>query len=369
MKRLLKKTKGLIRGVPSAVLLSAAIHLILLSVAGGLVVFTAIKKTEKKFVPPPPVERPKMELIKPKVKVKKNVKSGSTQRIVSKAPASMPDMQLPALEGMGKGLGSGIAGFDMMPDTTDISLFGGAKSMAIGNDFEGTFYSLSLDRRMKKTGIDRGRSYEIIRTFIESGWNPYSFSAYYRSPKKLYTTQFMIPLELSACGPDAFGYDDPNFPAYHWVVHYKGKIASRKDGRFRFWASADDCLIIRVNGKVLLDASRTSRPVDATGWKSSDKMSNKYELGNSHADIGDWFELKAETPVEMEVVIYENDGSNCFLVLIEDADEDYPESKEGMPVLPVFKTAEITGVTKTEIEYGTVRGQFDLDSQLMFNVH
>ena len=66
MKRIVKKTKGLIKGAPTAVLFSAVIHLILFAVFGGMVVFSVMKKMERKFTPPPPVERPKMELKKPK---------------------------------------------------------------------------------------------------------------------------------------------------------------------------------------------------------------------------------------------------------------------------------------------------------------
>ncbi|NNJ71427.1 MAG: hypothetical protein HKP10_09115, partial [Kiritimatiellales bacterium] len=81
MKRESRKRKGLVKGAPTAVILTAAIHLALLAVAGGLVVFTAIKKAEKKFVPPPPVDRPKMDLKKPRVKTKKASKPRATQRI------------------------------------------------------------------------------------------------------------------------------------------------------------------------------------------------------------------------------------------------------------------------------------------------
>jgi len=85
MKRIIQKTKGVIRGTPTAVLVSVAIHAGLLLLLGGMVVFTVIKKEEKKFIPPPPVDRKKMELRKPRVKMKKTDKPRATQRIVSKS--------------------------------------------------------------------------------------------------------------------------------------------------------------------------------------------------------------------------------------------------------------------------------------------
>ena len=76
-----------------------------------MVVFTVVKKEEKKFEPPKAVERPKMKLRKPKVKVKKNTKPKATTRIVTKINrASMPDIQLPEMSGMSEGLGGGIGG-------------------------------------------------------------------------------------------------------------------------------------------------------------------------------------------------------------------------------------------------------------------
>ena len=184
MKRLLKKSKGLVRGAPTALLVSAAIHFVLLLLAGTLVVFTAIQKKEKKFVPPPPVERPKMNLIKPRVKMKNPPKSGSTQRIVSKAPAAMPDVQLPELGGMGEGLGGGIGGFEMEPSSMETGLFGSSNSAGAGNDFEGTFYSYWYDRYGKQLALHRYDTVHIVIDFLKNDWNPLVFSRFYRSPKK-----------------------------------------------------------------------------------------------------------------------------------------------------------------------------------------
>ena len=79
------------KGGTSGFVISLVIHAALFLLAGLLVVFTVQQKEEKKFVPPAPVERPKMQLKKPKVKVKKTTKPKTTQRIVTKMKsASMP---------------------------------------------------------------------------------------------------------------------------------------------------------------------------------------------------------------------------------------------------------------------------------------
>ena len=50
------------QGGPSGFVISLVIHAALFVLAGLLVVFTVQQKEEKKFVPPAPVERPKMQL-------------------------------------------------------------------------------------------------------------------------------------------------------------------------------------------------------------------------------------------------------------------------------------------------------------------
>jgi len=370
MKRLIHKTKGIIKGAPTAVLVSAGIHIAIIMVAGGLVVFTAIKKSDKKFVPPPPVDRPKMDLKKPRVKTKKASKPRATQRISSKSVASMPDIQLPDVSTAGSGMGGGVGGYELVPDTAGMSMFGGTKSMAVGNDFEGTFYSLRYDRRGKKTSIDDPQYKGIIRRFVDLDWNPYVFSPYYRGPQKLYTTQIFIPVVFSEFGPSYFGIPSgPDFDPYLWCVHYKGKIMRKEGGKYRFWGFGDDVLLVRVNGKVVLNASYGLFRSELCEWKRHEE-DYKYFMGTAEAAVGDWFELEPGVPVEMEVLIGEIPGGEfCAYLVVEDADEDYPVNQQGMPILPVFKTAEIPETVKDKIKYTLIPGEADLDSDLMFNVY
>lgn len=372
MKRLIKKTRGLIKGAPTAVLVSAVLHLILFAVFGGIVVFSVVQKREKKFTPPPPVERPKMELKKPKVKIKKKPRPKAMQRIVSKQVQEMPDLQLPAVSGIGEGLGSGIGGFELIPDPADMTLFGGKKSSSIGNDFEGTFYALGLDRRGRRNGVSEGSYAEVLRKFYDSGWNPRALSAYYRWPQKLYTTFIFIPTMEFEHVPRSFGIPDEVYTA-QWMVHYKGKIRSKEGGRFRFWGVGNHVLAIRIDGQEvgflgIQGLHRVSN--NASDWRSSSSMSQKYYSGHLRMVVGDWFELEADQLVEMEVVIGDHNGWYTQAALrIEKHGELYARNRDGAPILPVFKTAEIPQGLKDEIKYLTLEGDQDLDSDLMFNVY
>jgi hypothetical protein len=369
MKKVRKTTRGLIKGTPGAVLVSAAIHGGLLLLAGGFVVFTVIQKQEKKFEPPPPVERPKMQLKKPKVKVKTQARPKMSQRIVSKSVQGMTGIQLPSSASMTEGLGGGIGGFELMPDPSEISLLGGGRSISIGNDFEGTFYSLSLDRSGRKNNESMGSYPYILRQFFDSGWNPRSLTPYYRWPQKLYTTFIFVPTIGFEHVPRSFGIPDEVNTA-QWIVHYKGQIMSREGGKFRFWGRGNHVLAVKVDGVEVAFLGLPAVRDIYTDWKSTAEEDLKYYTGKLSMAVGDWFELEANQPVEMEVVIGDHNGADTQATLrIQKHGEYYPRNRDGGPVLPVFKTAEIPEHLKNEIKYLTIAGDQDLESDLMFNVY
>ncbi len=370
MRKSKKKIKKPGQGTSSAVLISIAVHAIILLIAGGFVVVSVIKKPDKKFVPPPPIDRPKMDLKKPRMKVKKESKPRATTRISSKSVASMPDIQLPDISSAGSGLSGGVGGYELVPDVSEMSLFGGSSSVSVGNDFEGTFYSLQYDRRGKKANMSDPEYINTVRRFVELDWNPYVFAPFYRAPQKLYTTQIFIPTISSEFGPSFFGIPaGPEFDPVFWLVHYEGKIMRKEGGRFRFWGFGDDVLLVRVNGKVVLNASYGDFRTELCDWEDHDE-DYKYYLGHAQAAVGDWFELEPGVPVEMEVLSGEIPGGQyCAYLVVEDEAEDYAENQQGMPILPIFKTAEIPDRVKDKIKYTLIPGEADLESELMFNVY
>lgn len=333
MKRLFKKSQKLVKGMPSAVLLSFVIHAALLLLAASLVVFSVAKKEDKKFVPPKPVERPKMQLRKPKVKVKKTSKPKPSTRIVTKVQrANMPNLQLPEMSGMQEGLAGGIGGFELMPDLDQISVFGSGQT--IGNDFVGTFYDLKRDRRGRTIIMEPDKFTQELKEFVNSGWKTSELARYYRSPKKLYATMFMVPPILSSVAPSAF--DEADTLGYCWMAHYKGQLVHKDGITFRFRGQGDDILFVRVNGKIVL----STRP-DMNTWQSDSADSEKYHLGHWRAIVGDWITLEPGVPQDMEVMFSEVPGGWFYAMLVvEEKGVEYPRNWEGGPILPVFKTAE-----------------------------
>jgi len=340
MKRLIKKSQKVGKGMPSAVLLSILIHAALFLLAGMLVVFTVVKKEEKKFVPPQAVERPKMKLRKPKVKVRKSSKPKPTTRIVTKVNrASMPDIQLPEISGMSDGLAGGLGGFDMMPDFDEVSVFGGGQS--IGNDFEGTLYDLKRDRNGRDIPMDDDTFRMELRKYVLSGWEPSELSRYYRSPKKLYTTHFMLPPLPTPMAPDVYGM--PEMKSYHFMMIYRGKLVSKEEITFRFWGNGDAYMMVRVDGKEVFLDCWPGHLAYFDWWQSSSADSLKYYLGNKQAAVGDWITLEAGKPVDMEVMFGEwRGGFLAAMLTVEVKGMEYENNNQGGPILPAFKTAEFS---------------------------
>jgi len=350
--RMFRKSQKIVKGMPSAVVLSIVIHVGLFLLAGMLVVFTVVRQKEVEFEPPKAVERPKMKLRKPKVKVKKSSKPKPTTRIVTKVQkASMPDIQLPEMSGMGEGLGGGIGGFDMMPDLSDVTVFGSGHS--IGNDFVGTFYDLKRDQAGRPASgfvpwdITSGLVYwEKMNQFFRNGWKTATFARYFRSPRKLYATTFVTPTINSVFAPLAFG--DEEAGGSFWVVHYKGKLvcpASHTSGiTFRFWGQGDDFLVVRVDGEIVLGSAWPDGVVDAAVlgklWHSTSADSLKYYMGNNLSVVGDWITLEPGESLDMEVLIGDWGGASCFLLTIEEEGVEYERNRQGGLILPAFKTAE-----------------------------
>jgi len=381
MKRLFRRTKKLIKGTSTAVLISAAFHIVLLILASGWVVFTVIEKHQQKFVPVQ-VNRPKMDLKKLRVKVKESAKPRkSSERIVSaRRSNSMSDLQLPKMTGtgMGEGLSKGIGGFEMMADLSKMTLFGGSRS--VGNDLAGTLYDLKRTRagsfiqNMQPSPEGENVEYaKVVNRFLANNWDTKVFDPYFRSPNKLYAIHLMLPPFGSELALEKFGLEE-GIEAGCYLIHYKGRIAHPKGGKFRFWGHGDDMLYVRINRKLVLDGRTVGfwneKLTSPEKWRSSDPMSREYFMGLGRAEIGDWFELEPGVPVEMEVLMGEDmGGRTAAMINVEEYGVEYPKNQNGMPILPVFKTAPIPQHIIDEINYSLIPGESNLEDGPIFSAY
>jgi hypothetical protein len=363
--KLFRRRRGVVKGAPSGFMVSLLVHGAAFLLAGMFVVFTVTQKEEKKFIPPAPKNRPKMKLKKPKVKVKKTSKPKPTTRIVTKVKrASMPDIQLPEMSGMTDGIGWGLGGFEIMPDLNQVTLFGGGQT--IGNDFVGTFYDFKRDRSGRPVPMSPDTYLNALKDFVHKGFRPSAIARYYRSPKKLYATTFVIPPILSTVAPIAF--DEADTLGYAWMAHYKGQLVYPEDIRFRFWGMGDDIMIIRVDGKVILNACWPGNSESiASFWSSNAKNNRRFYLGNNTAVGGDWIELKAGEALDMEVMIGETPGGQFASMLTVEVDgESYERNRQGGPILPIFKTTEPSLDLLDAIYHDMVPGEASLTNGPVF---
>jgi len=344
-----RRNKSERRGTSSAVLLSIAIHAGLFLLAGMLVVFTVQKTKEPEFEAPQPVERRKMDLRKPKPRIKKS-QPKMPNRIVSQRMDAKINVQLPD---MGGDFGNMDGDFDIMDMDLGLDTIStlGTKT-SIGNDLVGNYWDCKYTRDGLWAPPDNDEWRADFYKFFHNDWNPKYFDRYFKSPDKLYATFLLLPPSISAMAPAAFGIADDMCSGGFWFIHYKGQISSKDGITFRFWVSVDDTLAIRINRKVVVAASFFNRNNSSYNrasmmfgntWLSTDPQSLIYEYGLSRAIVGDWITLEPGELYDMEVVAADNDFDTAsFVVMVEEEGVEYEQAWHRGPLLPLFRTAELT---------------------------
>lgn len=184
---------------------------------------------------------------------------------------------------------------------------------------------------------------EAIRVFL-SDWNRGKLKDYFKNSNYIGLNFLAVTVRADRAPETLFALDrvDPLF----WICTYKGRIAAPENGRYRFCGFADDVLIVRVNGKLVLDACSSDREGLFSEWKSRDANNRKFPLKNGHTAIGDWISLKQGAPVDIEILTGDISGDTYSVaLLIEQEGKEYRmlQTSAGMhPVLPLFKITELS---------------------------
>jgi len=370
MKKIRKDKQKITKGAPSAILLSILIHVGLFLVAGAFIVFTVLPKDEVKFEPPPPVKHPKMPIKKLKVRTKKPSKPKATAKLTAVIKkVDLNEIAFPDIEtsGMGIGIGdggNGSGGFGDLPDLEEITVFGDP-NIKIGNDFDGTFYDFKQTRSGNSIVMDNEHFKIAVGKFVRDGWRTSSLSKYYRAKRKLHATCFMVPPILSVFAPAAF--NEPDVEGFQWIIHYKGKLVYSEPIKFRFWGHGDDILIVRVDGKIVLNAAWKGTEYYYSDWNYHPAGDRTYSLGNNLAAIGKWITLEPGVPLDMEVLIGEVPGGVfASMLLVEVEGVKYPKNKFGGPILPMFKTNEPSPDLIDAIYYNLYPGEASVTNGPVF---
>ena len=309
----------------------------------------------------PPSPNPSTRALEHKVQMAKKQSTMSApaiaKRITTTGVAKVALPEMPAMPKLAappvRMAGAGGADVSFNPGGSTTSGGSGAGGAAVpffgfreskgGGALVGRFYDLKqLKNQTGPSKLDEGKGYPSELSKFVNGWNTSTLEKYFVAPNPLYTTQFFIPKINAAEGPRAFGLGvQPKM----WVIHYKGNVVPTETGTFRFVGMGDDVLVVRFNGRVVLDCGSTN-PTGHGPQKFY--VSNGLQVDTKKEGM-DWYKgLGVGDPVQvtggesypMEVLLGEWSGIDFKAwLLIEKEGAEYEKDAKGTPILPIFKLA------------------------------
>ena len=207
----------------------------------------------------PPQNEPTTQQLSSKASSPSTDVSPSVIVSTSAAPVAMAEVDIPMDDSMDVGvsmdLGMGLG--DGLGDGLGEGGEGLGSGSAGGSALVGTFYDLKQTKSGAPSGLTGGgggthKVMEVLNNFLKN-WSEASLNKYYKSPNKLYASSFFLPVCKAAYGPKAYGVGD-KVKEGAWVAVYRGKVRAPKSGKFRFIGTGDECLAVRFNRKLVLEA-------------------------------------------------------------------------------------------------------------------
>ena len=343
-----------------------ALHVLVGIIAGIWVVARYFDKPEAQFVVERRVaidpekrqqrlESEKMESLRPKPVYSSRITSlrptsialpelpkMPVDQIVPLDTQAMVNDQIDSLAGgqAGQSAGGGSGGF-----------FGGSGKAGSGL-LAGVFYDLKQTSKGQPSGIDPGTYRGVVQDFAR-GWNVATLNKFYRAPGTLYARRVLMPLMDANKAPEAFDVGGKVQPSL-WLVHYQGRVIAPATGSYRFVGIGDDLLLVRFNGRIVLDGSFPNARIEESrqryvypGTFADEGYQRIYEDAGGHA-VGSIFNVEKGKAYDIAILVGESPGVffGAFLQ-IEKVGGNYKRDAKGNPIVPYF-----------EMERGSVRGEF-----------
>jgi hypothetical protein len=200
---------------------------------------------------------------------------------------------------------------------------------------EGTLEATLIDLKRDRSGDPaRVSRQQAIREFTDGSWNlGYFTRKFYTAENKLYASYWMIPNGPASKAPKSFGVEGEIEPS-GIAAYYEGTYTPPKDMEMRFVGMADDVLIVRLNSRIVLDASwqggYSDQKIDDSGPKLPGVPKN--------LRYGDWIKLRAGEIYDLKILLAEIPGGFfcSYLYYQEKGSEDFK----------VFSTKPLTGKEK-----------------------
>jgi hypothetical protein len=353
----IKKKRG---AVFTVIVASIVVHLVGL---GGLAAIKIIEvlQPEAEFESPPiePIKPPPPPPPPPPTTKRAQKSLPRPQPLAARNPQNM---DVPSIEvdksalslGAGRGFGGGLGELGgAVADALRITSFGYDRAME--GTLEGSLYDFKQDPkgnpnktlgRLGDKSAIRDKMSEITRSYTRNFDSSKFHRDYYKADMSLYASYFVIPKTKATVVPEAYGVEGVIQPKMIGVS-YSGTYKPTDSGRFRLVGRGDDTLVVRVNDKIVLDASRPS--ADYSSWKQSTSQKQKdiasaegyfgfQAKDDDYAMRGDWFTLREGVDTDVDVLVVEVPGGNFGAYLLIE--------KEGVPGLEIFSTRPLSDQDK-----------------------
>ncbi len=338
----------------ATLVISLLINAIIILIASLLVVHVVQGRKKLSFTAPPPSEAAKE--VEHQVQLSKKSKSEGapnvTKLITSTAAnvkialppvdisSESPDVMssvMSGIGGMGLGAGAGFGGAGGGGGPSGGMTAFGFKNASAGT-MAGTFYDLSQSSEGRPKSMDATLYANEMDRFVRSGMNNFTLDDYFKSPDKIYASQYYIPKIDAADGPSAFNMKSTAY----WAIHYEGVIIPKVSGTYRFWGVGDDILTIQMDHHLILNC----------GWYNplNDGLSKEFRNFDGLAPYawmhglgaGEYFKVEAGHSYPIDILIgHQGTGFTMAILLIEKEGESYQHDSQGNPVFPIFKLAPI----------------------------
>jgi len=254
-------------------------------------------------------------------------KNGAYAMDTSQATAeALSDLSLPPVPGAG--LDNTGAGPLQGPGTATFGVLTGS-----ANQLAGYLYDFKQTPNHEPTGLSSAQYHQSLMKFVADDWDPRDLEGYYKSAKPLYTSAILIPVMDAQLGPTAFGLGNEVKPS-RWIIWYKGTVTPPAPGRYQFAGICDDILLVRIDGRTVLDGSLS--PVD----KKPFNLPWLEAPGQAYRPLrlGEEFTFSPGESKDIDVIIGEQPGGKFYAALFAlKVGETYPNDAKGQPELPLFQ--------------------------------
>lgn len=320
----------------------------------------------------PTLDTPKLpEVNKAIPQMSPNVSFTSVIQSTSPSEMSFASVDIPNMDAtLGEAIELGPNSFGTI-STRDLGTSGTGLGDASpsGSTLEGTFYDAKQTSGGRSTNMTTEEFSKLLQSFVMNGWSERVWNKFYKSPQKLYASQFIINRISASEAPKAYKCEDRVQPSM-WAAIYRGKVIAPKSGSFRFVGYGDDVLAVRFNQETVFDYGwyQASQAVITTSpeWKAGMLNQNKdmakrlsstginippvtfyqyQNTGHINQNLGGFaagktFKVEAGKAYPIEILISEIPGGEFgFALLIEEVGGNfYKKDPSGAPILPLFKT-------------------------------